>query len=247
MSLPAIAIPEDSIKLWSIPKPVTIRPYLVGEEKLLLIAQQTNDDAEVKKAVKQIIKRCTFEGVNPDTLPSFDIEWLFLQLRCRSVSNMIETNFKCQNIVPNEGTAVDGKAVEGLTHVCNTTVPINIDINDIKMVVPDGHTNKIWLNTDLGVTLKYPTGDVVETDDFVATLIKHLDTVFTKAGDVTEVSETSIIETTAWVNTLSLQHVQKIRQFFDTMPRLSHTFTFLCPKCGYTEDVTLQGLSDFFD
>lgn len=233
MSLPTIAIPEDTIKLWSVAKPVTIRPYLVGEEKLLLIAQQTNDDAEIKKAVKQIIKRCTFDAVNPDILPSFDIEWLFLQLRCRSVSNMIETNFKCQNMV-NEA-------------VCNTTVPINIDINDIKMVVPDGHTNKIWLNDDVGVTLKYPTGDGAETDDFVAILLKHLDTVFTKTGEVTEVSETAVTEITEWVNTLSLQHVQKIRQFFDTTPRLAHTFTFLCPTCGYTEEVTLQGLPDFFD
>jgi hypothetical protein len=244
MSLPTIAIPEDTIKLWSVTKPVTIRPYLVGEEKLLLIAQQTNDDGEVKKAVKQIIKRCTFDTVNPDTLPSFDIEWLFLQLRCRSVSNMIETNFKCQNQVHK---TLNGEPILAETEPCNTMVPINIDINDIKMVVPEGHTNKIWLNADLGVTLKYPTGDVVETDDFVATLIKHLDTVFTKAGDVSEVSETSITEVTEWVNTLSLQHVQKIRQFFDTMPRLAHTFTFVCPKCGYTEDVTLQGLSDFFD
>jgi hypothetical protein len=248
MSLPVIAIPEDTITLWSSPnKPTRIRPYLVGEEKLLLIAQQTEDPEEVKKAVKQIIRRCTFNGVNPDTLPSFDIEWLFLQLRSRSVSNIIESNFRCQNPVANEGTAVGGQPVEGLTHPCGAAVKIRININDIKMTVPEGHTNKVMLTDTLGVTLKYPTSDVPDSTDITVLLQTYLETVFTTDGTVTEVSEQSPADVAAWIDTLSLDMVKKIQNFFLTMPQLSYTFTFKCEKCGYTEDIVLRGLMDFFD
>ncbi len=247
MSLPTLAIPEDTITLWSIKTPITIRPYLVGEEKLLLMAQQTENADEVKKAVKQVIQRCTFDAVNPNTLPSFDIEWLFLQLRSRSVSNIIESSFHCQNPVPNVGTAVSGEAVEGETHPCGNLVKVRIDINDIKMTVPEGHSNKIMLTDTLGITLKYPTADVPDNMDITTMLQSYLDTIFTAAGAVTEVSEQPADEVVAWIDKLSLAQVQKIQQFFLTMPRLTHTFVFKCEKCGYTEDVTLQGLMDFFD
>jgi hypothetical protein len=244
MSLPSFVVPEDTIKLWSIKDPVRLRPYLVGEEKLLLIAQATNDPEEVTKAVKQIIRRCTFETVDPSTLPSFDIEWMFLQLRARSVSNLIESTFICQNEVaepPNTMTTVTGMKK------CENRVKISIDINDIKMTVPDGHSNKVMLDDKIGVTLKYPTADIPETQGFAETLVAHLATVFTADGGVTEVSEENPDEVKAWVDTLSLAHVAKIRQFFLTMPRLAYEFEFKCDKCGYTEPVTLHGLTDFFD
>jgi hypothetical protein len=245
MSLPVLAIPEDTIDLWSVKTPVTIRPYLVGEEKLLLMAQQTENAEEVKKAVKQIIRRCTFDAVNPDTLPSFDIEWLFLQLRSRSVSNIIESNFRCQNPVLKAGTTTE--TADAPMEPCNNLVKVRIDINDIKMTVPEGHTNKIMLDDTLGITMKYPTADVPDTTDVTVLLQAYLDTVFTAAGEVTEISQQTPADVMAWIDTLSLAHVQKIQQFFLTMPRLTHTFTFKCSKCGYSEDITLQGLMDFFD
>lgn len=241
MSLPVIIAPEDLIKLWSIKKPVRIRPYLVGEEKLLLMAQQANDPKEVEKAVKQIIRRCTFDEVNPETLPSFDIEWLFLQLRARSVNNVIEGNFRCQNL-----TTVTNE-VPVRPKPCGTPVKILIDIANIKMTVPEGHTNKIWLTDKIGITLKYPTAETGTGEIFTDKLASFLDTVFTADGTVTEVSEEPPADVTRWVETLSLSQVGKIKTFFETMPRLFYTFNFLCPKCGYTEDITLQGLTDFFD
>ncbi len=244
MSLPSFVVPEDTITLLSIPTPVRLRPYLVGEEKLLLIAQATNDPAEVLKAVKQIIRRCTFETVNPDILPSFDIEWMFLQLRARSVSNMIESTFICQNEVTTPPSTMD---LSVSIKKCDNRVKISIDINDIKMTVPEGHTDKIMLDDKIGVTLKYPTADIPESQGFAETLMAHLVTVFTADGEVTEVAEEQPDEVRAWVDTLSLAHVAKIRQFFLTMPRLSYTFEFKCDKCGYSEQVTLHGLSDFFD
>jgi hypothetical protein len=245
MSLPSFVVPEDTIQLWSIKTHVRLRPYLVGEEKLLLIAQATKDPGEVTKAVKQIISRCTFETVDPNKLPSFDIEWLFLQLRARSVSNLIESTFICQNEVPTvPGTLTN---VEGMMKKCENRVKISIDINDIKMTVPAGHSNRIQLDDKIGVTLKYPTADIPESQGFAETLMAHLATVFTANGEVTEVSEENPDEVKAWVDTLSLAHVAKIREFFLTMPRLTYEFEFKCDRCGYTEPVVLHGLMDFFD
>lgn len=237
MSLPVIAVPEDTIQLWSKRKPTRIRPYLVGEEKLLLMAQQTKDPEEVSKAVKQVIRRCTFEEVNPDTLPSFDIEWLFLQLRARSVNNVIDANFRCLNKVGD---------IASLQVECGTLVNTKIDIADIKMTVPEGHTNKVMLTDTIGVTLKYPTAETGAGDIFTDQLASFIETVFTTNGGVVEVSEQALEEVTAWVDRLSLDQVAKIRVFFETMPHLSYEFTFTCPKCGWTTECKLQGLMDFF-
>ena len=242
MSLPVIAIPEDTIKLYSMSKLVRIRPYLVGEEKLLLLAQETKDPVEVKKAVKQVIRRCTFDDVNPDTLPTFDLEWVFLQLRARSVSNIIEENYICQNQV----SKTDANGVISIA-ACGGKVNVKIDIADIKMTLTEGHTNKVMLNDKIGVTLKYPTADVDITKPFDELLMTYIQNVFTSDGEVAEVSEQTPEELAKWVDTLSIQQVGKIKVFFETMPKLSHTFEFKCATCGYSETITLQGLSDFFE
>ena len=241
MSLPMLAVPEDTITLLSIPKPVTYRPYLVGEEKILLMAQaaqeQNKDTKEVEKAIKQIIQRCTFQKIDVDALPSFDIEYLFLQLRAKSVNNIIHAQFRCKHVV-------DEKP-------CDTLVPVTININDIKLTVPEGHSKKVMLSDTIGVTMKYPTAAVYEdylsSPNQLGILEACLDTVFTVGGEVNEVKEQPPAEVKRFIESLTLGNVEKIRTFFETMPRLAYTFNFKCPACGYAEDVTLQGLTDFFD
>jgi hypothetical protein len=238
MSFPRLAVPEDTIKLVSRTKPVRIRPYLVGEEKIMLIAQQAveqdPESKEVEKAVKQIIGRCTFGEVDPDTLPIFDVEWLFLQLRAKSVNNVIDAQFRCVTMTP-AGTK------------CDTLVPISIDINDIKMTIPEGHSNKVMLDDTTGIILKYPTAPTA-SDDTIEALCNCLDNVFLTTGDVFEAKDQTPAEVRAFVEALTLPQVERIRTtFFDTMPRLSHTFAFTCPKCGHSEDITLEGLTSFFD
>lgn len=233
--LPTVTVPTGEVKLFSIPKPVVIRPYLVKEEKLLLIAQAADDPKDVDAAVRQIVRNCTFDKVNPDTLPTFDLEYLFLQLRAKSVNNVIESRFRCLH-------KVDDKE-------CGTPNDVKIDINDIKITVPEGHTNKVWLTDILGVTLKYPTANVATdgAQDIVSVLPKCLETVFRNDGAVFEVKDQTPEEVTEFVESLSLAQVDKIRAFFDTMPYVAHTFTFTCKKCGYSEEITLRGLQDFFD
>lgn len=244
MALPTLVIPESTIKLYSQTKPTRIRPYLVGEEKILLIAQQTNEPEEIDKAVRQIIKRCTFDAIDVETLPTFDVAYLFLQLRAKSVNNIIESVFRCQNEVDVEGETDKKKP-------CNTPVTVNINIDDIKLTVPDGHTNKIMLSDDTGMIMKYPGinayNAALKGMDLTKVIIGCLDQIF-QGEQVWEVAEADPKEVSGFVDQLPLSAVESIRtKFFDTMPRLQHKFTFLCPKCGYTEDVTLEGLDDFFD
>lgn len=244
MALPNIVVQEHEVKLFSQPKPVRFRPYLVKEEKILLMAQQSNDPAEVSRAAKQVIENCTFGALNMTKLPTFDVEYMFIQLRAKSVNNIVTLNFECRN------TVAESKAPDGL---CHHNVPVTIDLDAIKLTVPEGHTNRVWLTDDVGVILNYPSAElfeaytVKEEVDVVDLLAACLKTVFTKDGEVHEVTEQTPEEVKTFVERLSLPQIEKLRVFFDTMPHLAHTFTFKCDQCGYEEEVTLSGLMDFFD
>jgi hypothetical protein len=234
MSLPTLVVPTFPVKLFSQPKPISVRPYLVKEEKLLMIAQQGEDPDEIENAVRQIIKNCTFEKIDSAILPSFDLEYLFLQLRAKSVNNVINLKFRCQHQVAEKP--------------CGNIVEIAIDINDIKLTVPEGHTNRIMLNEEMGVVLKYPTDKALTTGtDIAVALPQVLSQVFTTKGDVYEIADSTPQEIATFVESLTIVQVDKLREFFVTMPRLEHTFKFACTKCGYTDDLTLRGLQDFFD
>jgi len=261
MSLPQIAVPEDTIKLLSQKQPIRYRPYLVGEEKIMLMAQaaheQNPDGKDIEKAVKQIIKRCTFDGLNPDTLPSFDTEYLFLQLRAHSVSNIIESQFRCKKKITVERADVPevttADVPEVTTKECNTFVSVNINIDDIKLIVPEGHTNKVMLSSDIGVVLKYPSSDTHDEilknpNDLTGALMSCIEAIYTAGGDYYEAKDQTKDELQTFVDRLSLTNILKVKEsFFDSMPRLEYKFEFKCPKCGYTEEVTLRGLTDFFD
>lgn len=244
MSLPQLVAPTYEVKLHSIAKPIKYRPYLVKEEKILLMAQQGNDPKEVESAVKQIIRNCTNNAFDVDALAAFDLEYLFLQLRAKSVNNIIELRYECHNRVANTEHP-EGKE-------CGHINAVTVDLNAVKIETPEGHTKKIMLNETVGVTLKYPTTQnydtFVNTDslDVVTAIVSCLDTIFTSTGEVHEVRESDPAEVVSFVESLSIPQVDKIKVFFETMPRLSHTVKFTCTKCGYTEDIMLAGLQDFF-
>jgi hypothetical protein len=236
MSLPTVATPTYTAKLLSYPKPVSYRPYLVKEEKLLLMAQQADTEEDVVAAISQIVRNCTFDKVDPSSLALFDLTYLFLLLRAKSVNNVIQTRFRCMN------KGADDQP-------CNTPVPIDIDIDKIALTVPAGHTNKIWLDDDMGVLLKYPTFKTtgVTDADITSVLPTCLDHIFTKDGVVYDVKDYTPAEVTTFVESLSLAHVEKLRTFFETMPHLEHAFEFVCTKCGYREHIVLRDIMDFFD
>lgn len=252
--LPTVIAPQHSVKLFSLKKPVSFRPYTVAEEKIFLTASQSGDPKEIEAAVAQVVANVTEGSVNVMKLPSFDLEYLFLQMRARSVNNLIEASFDCHNDVP--VSPVEAASTSESTKKCKGSMKVTIDIDNIKLEVPEGHTNKFWISDDIGVQYRYPTYELMQDLDAadladqlqIATLLpKTLETVFTKAGEVHEVAQQPPAEVDKFVNSLTLQQVETLRVFFETMPRVQYTFTFTCPVCKYTEDVTLRGLMDFFD
>lgn len=246
MAIPVLNVPEDTIKLFSISAPVKVRPYLVGEEKLFLMAQQSEDPKAMEQAVKQVMRNCTFDKINVDKLPSFDLEYLFLQLRAKSVNNICTIHFECQNDAP---TGANQKAPDGK---CHATIPVSVDLNAIQIQTIAGHSNKIWLNDEVGILLKYPTVEMLEkvptehggfTGDLI---IACLDQIFEANGNVTEVADCTPDELQNFVNRLTLAQQALVQKFFDTMPTVSYTSKLVCPACKYEEEMVITGLLDFF-
>jgi hypothetical protein len=239
VGLPTMSVPTYTIKLLSVAKPVTYRPYLAKEEKILLMAQQSDDPADIERAVKQIITNCTHGAVDVDTLASFDLEYLFLQLRAKSVNNVVDVHYECRNVKE------DG-------NVCRALVPVRVNLDDVAVTVPPGHTRQYMLTKDIGVTLRYPTAKhysmfTTGTDDMIPLLVECLETVYTTAGDLTEMRDQTPEDVLGFVESLTIPQVDILRAFFRTLPYLAYTAHFACPKCAYEEDVVLQGLTDFFD
>ena len=248
MSLPTVTAPTYELKLQSLNKPIKYRPYLVKEEKLLLMAQEGGDEVEIEQTMKDIIHVCTFGVIDPDTLPSFDLELLFLHLRAKSVNNIIELQYECKNVPTRQATTV----VEGDDGVCHNKETIKIDLDTIKIVVPPDHTKKIMITEKLGCTMRYPTNKHIQvfkesgSADSVAMIADCIESIFDVSGEIHETKDVKPEEVVTFVESLSLQQISKFRQFFETLPHLEHKFQFACIKCGYTEDIVLAGLLDFF-
>ena len=241
MALPKLIAPEFQIKLFSIPEPVKYRPYLVGEEKIFLMAQQSGAPEDIEQAVRQIVRNCTFDRVDVAKLPTFDLEYLFLQLRARSVNNIVQLRYGCQK------KDESGKA-------CNGIANIDVDLNEVKLIVPEDHTPLVWLTEDLGVQLRYPTASLLtqvegktDAEQFEILLSNLLESVVMKDGTLHEAKESTPEEIKAFVESMSIQQVERLRHFFDTLPHMEHTIHFECPICHYKEDIILSGLLDFFD
>ena len=240
MSVPVLAIPEFKVKLFSLPKPVRTRPYLVGEEKIMLLAQESGDPKDIKAAVKTILEACTFGQVNIGKLPSFDFEWLYLQLRAKSVNNIVTLKYRCRNIP------------EGSEKECGASVDVEVNLDKLELKTSPDHSNKIWLNEDVGIILNYPTKEILDEVESVKgvfgtnLLVRCLDSIFTKSGDVTEAKDADPAEIEKFINSISIAQFKKIQHFFDTMPHLDFEVDFKCSKCQYAQKVMLQGLMDFF-
>lgn len=244
--IPTVTTPTYEVKLLSVKQPVKYRPYLVKEEKLLLMAQEGGDEEEIERAVKDIIRVCTFGAIDPDTLPSFDLELLFLNLRAKSVNNIVELRYECKNVPAGQ------LPLEGDDKVCHNIETIKVNLDDIRIVVPAGHAKKIMVTDKLGCTMRYPTNKHVhvfqadDTTDAIAMIADCIETIFETSGTVHETKDSKPEEVVAFVESLSLAQVKQFRGFFETLPHLEHKFTFKCSKCGYTENIVLTGLLDFF-
>lgn len=242
--LPQLSVPTYTTKLFSLPKPVSYRPYLVGEEKLLLTAQQTGDSVEIEQAVIDVLNRCTFGKLQIESLPFFDVEYLYLQLRAASVDNVLHLSFDCHN------TVVDSNHVDGM---CHTKVGIDVNLNDVVISVAENHTEKIALTPEMTIVMQYPTVrqyakyTMNDTIDTSLAIRDCLYAIATLDGTMHYMKDQTEEEITTFMDSLTLRQMEQLQEFFETMPSVSHTCKFICPSCHYTEDVVIRGLHDFFD
>ena len=237
MALPIIENPRYELTLPSTDVQVQFRPFVVKEEKILLMAMETKDNNEIVNATKDILKACTFEKLDIESLPMFDIEYLLLQIRSKSVGEV--ANFKV--ICPDDK---------------QTAADVELDLSTVQVQVDDDHSNKVVIDEErkLGLVLNYPSLGItkagfdvnkenVETMfNVVASCIDHI-----YEGDKTYPAKDSTKkELVEFLEGLSQKAFLKIKKFFDTMPQLRHEVEVTNPKTGIVSKVTFRGLQDFF-
>ncbi len=234
MPLPKLAIPEYELELPLTGTKVTYRPFLVKEEKLLYLAMESQDNKQMVKAVKTIIKNCTNLKSNVDNLATFEIEYIFLRIRAVAVGEISE--FKI--------TAPDDD---------ETSVAVKVPLQEVDVQVPDGHDKKIQLDDKVGIVMKYPSLDAFiqqnmsenpTVDDIFEMAAKCIDQVYDEEEVYDSFSHKEALE---FLENLNSEQFALIQNFFETMPKLSHTIEVYNPKTKVKSEVVLEGLASFFE
>ena len=238
MPLPKIATPTYSLVLPSTEKEISFRPFLVKEEKLLVLALETEDTKQITTAIKAVIKNCIqTKGIKVETLPTFDIEYLFLNIRGKSVGESLDVNIVCPD---------DEK----------TNVPVTIDLDDIKVKKTEGHSNKVELDNTLMMELKYPSLDEFIKNNFdfkdenameqsFNLIASCIDKIYNEE-EVWVAADCTKKEIKEFLESMNSSQFKKIEEFFTTMPKLSHTIKVTNPNTKVESEVVLEGLASFF-
>lgn len=246
MSLPVLNTPTYSLTIPSTKKKVKYRPFLVREEKIMLLVKESKDSSEMLNAIKDVVKACTFNVVDPEKLSTFDLEYIFLQLRSKSVGETIELVMRCTNQVPESTEEGFGdKMVE-----CGGKIEFAIDISKINVNFPENHSNIVMVEDTIGITFKYPSMDTLEElekgmSEFDV-IVSLIDNIFDK-DNVYDAKDSTKQQLVDFIESLTNQQYNKIMStFFETMPSLEHTQEFKCKKCGNKGSYTFRGVADFF-
>jgi hypothetical protein len=237
MPLPQISTPTYELELPSTGKSIQYRPFLVREEKLLVLALESEDIKEITTAIKAVIKSCIqTKNIKVESLPTFDIEYLFLNIRGKSVGEDLEVNVIC----PDDG---------------ETTVPVNINIDDIKVQKKKNHSSKIKIDENIMMEMKYPSLDQFIKNNFDISgnnmdqsfdlIAACVDKIYTEE-EVWSASDVTKAEIVEFLDQMNSSQFKQIESFFETMPKLSHTVTVENPVTKVKSEVVLEGLSDFF-
>lgn len=248
MALPKINAPIFELNLPSTGQAVKYRPFLVKEQKILLMSM-TNDDVDSNSmlvAVKQIVNNCLLdETINVEKLPTFDLEYVFLRLRAKSIGEEIDLNLKHM-------TGHNSKNEE-----CDGTTSMKLNLMNVDVIKTIGHMDKIVLDEEsgIGVKFKYPDGELAtkfkviegsnEIDIAESAMLSCVEYIFDKEN-IYKRTDTSDEELIEFIENLSQEQFRKMANFFETMPKLKHTIEWKCSKCGCKDEITLEGLGNFF-
>ena len=235
MNLPVLNTPTYEMEIPSTGEKIKYRPFLVKEQKLLMMAQESGDDESQLRTVGEIVKSCTFDKIShPEKLPTFDIEYMFLMTRAQSVGSKIPMTVTC----PDDG---------------ETKVDYELNIDEIKVKKVDGHTNVIMLTDDIGITMKYPNLDMVKSFTNIDENITNvsfdmirdcIQNVFDKDQVYEDMSSKDLQN---FIEQMNTDQFEKISKFFETMPKLTHTIKVTNPNTGVESEVVLEGLQSFLE
>ena len=233
MALPKIAVPTYVLEIPSTKEKTDYRPFLVKEEKILLLAQEGGEESDILNAIKQIINNCTFENLNVDNLALFDLEYIFLQIRSKSIGEKVELKLLCTD--------------DGVTYA-----DVEIDLDKIKVNFPKEHTNTLQLTETISLIMRYPQMSALSlaSDSDTETIFHMIKTSIGQIIDgetvyeLVDFSETDLDE---FIESLSSEHFKQIQNFFETMPRLRHEVKFKNPNTKKQNKVTLEGMQSFFE
>ena len=238
MPLPKITTPTYELELPSTGKTVKYRPFLVKEEKVLVIALESEDNKQITNAIKAVLKSCVLtKGIKVESLPTFDIEFLFLNIRGKSVGEELEVNIIC----PDDE---------------ETQVPVMIDLDSIQVKKDEEHDTKIKLDANLMMEMKYPSLDQFiknnfdlqggnQMDQSFALIASCIDKIFSEE-EVWATADCTKKEVNEFLEGMNSQQFKQIEKFFETMPKLTHTIKVTNPKTKVESEVVLEGLASFF-
>ena len=237
MALPINSAPTYTLTVPSTGQEVKYRPFLIKDEKTLLIAQQAEDIGVMVDSLKDVIKSCVKDEIDVNNLATFDLEYIFTQLRAKSVGEIVELVLKCDD-------CEDEKA----------TVKINIDLTKLEVEKDAEHKTKIPLFEDVGIVLKYPSVDVVKklensnvenVDEIFKIVVSCIDYIYS-SDEIFYAKDQTKEELTEFLNNLTTDQFGEVRKFFDTMPKLKKELKYTCPVCNKEHNKVLEGLNSFF-
>ena len=234
MTLPVINTPTYELTVPSTKEKLTYRPFLVKEEKILLMAMEEEKDTQLNKALKQVVHNCTFEKIDVAKLPLFDLEYIFLRIRAKSVGEVAKIQVLCED---------DGE----------TYVPVEIDLESIEVEFQEDHSNKIELTDEISIQMGYPTfeflnfkADETEVNQLFDIIGSSIERVY-EGETVYEKADFSKKDLKVFLESLTSEQFLRVQKFFETMPRLRHKIEVINPKTKKKNEVTLEGLQAFFE
>jgi hypothetical protein len=241
--LPKLDVPIYETKLISNDQTIRFRPFLVKEQKLFLMAAESNDPKDTINAIKQVLRNCVLDDIDIDNMATFDIEHLFLQLRARSIGEVVNLRFNCNNNV----------VVKGEDQKCGNLVKIDVNVLEVNPTKNENHTNKVQISDKIGVVLKYPTFGTIDANDLDSQDMQQILNVIVSCIDyiydeeqVYYAKDTKKEELIEFIENMKQGDLEKLSAFFTSLPKLKKDVHFHCDKCGYEEEITLEGVQSFF-
>jgi len=236
MALPKLTTPTYELEVPSSDEKISYRPFLVKEEKILLMAMESGKNEDIVNAVEQIVSECTFNKVNISTMPMFDVEYIFLNIRAKSIGEISKLKLLCPD---------DKK----------TYANVEINLEKVQVQVGDNHTNKIELTDEMGMIMTYPTINSftdtgiqqINANNMIDIVSSCILQIYEKKGEkVYDSKDQTKKELTEFVESMNTSQFKQVQAFFDTMPKLKHEVKIKNPKTKKESKITLTGLNDFF-